>query len=227
MGVAALHARDSAKITFLETGLAIISAQSSKLDLDFKAALWQNLGKAETDFRQDYAKSLSLFNTAYNYYQAVGDSANRAETAIEMAKTNLLKSDYPMAKKWANDALELRKALGSRKIIECYDVLGNIAQAQGQPDSALFFYQNALKTLDFSFKNDDDLTNPNVSAKDVNQKIAFINVLSHKIGPLSILHQKTKNRRFLTAAFDTYQLADALVQAFRFGDCAFARFASG
>jgi CHAT domain-containing protein len=214
MGVAALHAKDSAKIFLLDKGLALIKAQN-KPNPYLKAALLQNMGKALADYRHDYMQSLTFLKAAFTLCQSNADTANMAETAIEMAKTYLYKANYSEAIKSANTALSLRQALNKDKMVECFQVLGQIAEAQLNPDSALFFYQKALQIIDTTFKNNDVLINPKIDAKTFNRKIELINLLAHKADPLSILHKKTKNKAYLIAALNTYQLADNIVQVLR------------
>jgi CHAT domain-containing protein len=214
MGVAALHAKDSFKIILLEKGLAFINSQK-KPDLYLKAALSQCLGKAEMDYRHNYSKSFFLFNSALIYYQSIADTANIAETAIEIANNYLHQADYSAATMYANQSLILRKLLKSGKSVESYQVLGQIAKAQQNPDSALYFYQKALQTIDPTFKENNVLINPKINPKTFNRKIELIYLLERKADPLSIVYQKKKDSRYLQAALATYQLADKSVQVLR------------
>jgi CHAT domain-containing protein len=177
--------------------------------------LWQNKGRALSNDRKNYTQSLSLLNKALTYYKADKDSASIASTAIEMAKNYLHQGNHAAAITYANQALSLRELLKNAKSVECYIVLGEIAEAQQNPDSALFFYQKALQSIDVTFKNNDVLTNPTIDAKAFNRKIELIQLLAHKGGPLSINAKKTKNKAYLEAALRAYQLADKLVQVLR------------
>lgn len=214
MGVAGLRARDSSKIDVLKKGLTLIG-QQKKPNLYLKAVLSQCLGKALNDFSRDYAPSLGYLNAASTYFQTNKDTANIAETTLEIARNYQHQNNYLAANKEVKTALSLRLQRDKGKTVECYQVLGEIAEAQQNPDSALFFYQKSLKSLDSTFTNDDVLINPTINAQTFNRKIELINVLARKIGPLSILYEKTKNQRYLTTALQTCQLADKVVQVLR------------
>ncbi len=214
MAVAYLHTRNSSGIQFLEKGL-FLSNKQYKPDAYIKAALLQCLGKANADYRRNYTASLSYFQQALPAYKT--DSANLAETFIEMAKTYAHQNKDEMALLYAHKSLDIRQQVAKNKTAECYRVLGDIVLKQQKVDSALFFYQKALQSLnlDPTFQTNDVLRNPTIHPKTINQKVELIDVLAQKAGPLSILYQKTNDLRYLQAAFDTYQLADATIQAVR------------
>jgi CHAT domain-containing protein/tetratricopeptide (TPR) repeat protein len=162
-----------------------------------------------------YDKAIALLNSTIPIFKTQKKYEYIANSFVELAQATFGKKDFKAASNWVYSSLYSNLKWSPSKAVESYQVLGEIAEAQQKPDSALCFYQKALQIIDTTFKSNDVLINPTIDAKTFNRKIELIYLLEHKAYPLSILYKKTKNKAYLMAALNTYQLADKSVQVLR------------
>jgi CHAT domain-containing protein len=113
------------------------------------ANCYHNLAMLE----QTPTNALPLFQKALQLYQSEKDSLQVANTLIEMAKQYALLRQYEQANSLANQALQIRNnchrnSLKHYDITESYAVLGDIAAAQNNFQTALNHYQQAIDAFD-------------------------------------------------------------------------------
>jgi CHAT domain-containing protein len=194
-------------IAYFQAGLELKPVKTDS------SMLLHNLGRS---YREnggiDLPKSLGCFQQNLTYALNASETANGY---VEMALTYLALKKLPEARVSVEKSLVLRQKHEPAQLPESYRILGDIETEQGQTEAALKAYQKALHALVPTFVETDFLKNPTIDLLNFERKVELVAVLSRKIGPLSILYQKTGKIHFLEAALSTSQCADAVIQHLR------------
>jgi len=95
----------------------------------------------------------------------------------------------------------------------CYKDLGLALFMEGKVDSALISFQHALIAMSDGFHQKDPIKNPSLGQ--LKPGLQLLDVLKYKGNVLLQQYQRTKNHRLLSASFNTFQLADNLIDRIR------------
>ena len=153
-------------------------------------------------------------------------SLQKSDKAYRKATSYELMASYYSAKNQKSKSLEmLAKALSyirkDRSTTTYYSEAGHIHHLfakttfdSGNYTEALQYYQTALQTISFSFKEDNPAKNPTIPQ--INFKSETLNILTGKAKTLMQLHKDNPdNSNYLQQAFDCYQLCKQLIRHLR------------
>ncbi len=166
--------------------------------------------------------SLNKLDSAALYLEkaALPDNpANRVETYKHLGDLYLRRGEYTKALDYFNQSIVLNQQQPGRKktlLAGAQIGIGQVYEVQGRFLQALSSYQTALQTLHFTFRDANVYHNPK-EAENVVSRLDFFRVLRRKASALRQYHARTRNRRDLDIALQTYQLAIGLAESLRLG----------
>ena len=127
-----------------ETGRAELLAAHNELSKPELIHTMNELAGAEFD-RRDYAKALSLYQTAFAVATTLGDTGGKARTAYNLGLTEARLFHAEPAISWYNQSITFYQQLGQKgELVAPLNGLGSLLQNTGRTREAIPYYLRAL-----------------------------------------------------------------------------------